>query len=64
MLRCYNIESLNIAIQELEHMDDVGYVKGMMSIFSDTLGKLDIYKRSLHCTDLKRVVRRYLDERH
>ena len=45
-------------------MDDVGYVKRMMSIFSDTLGKLDIYKRSLHCTDLKRVVRRYLDERH
>ena len=48
------IENLNIGIRELEHMGDVGYVKGMMSIFSETLGKMDIYKRPLHCTDLKR----------
>ena len=39
------IENLNIGIRELEHMGDVGYVKGMMSIFSETLGKMDIYKR-------------------
>ena len=48
------IENLNIGIRELEHMGDVGYVKGMMSIFSETLGKMDIYERPLHCTDLKR----------
>ena len=48
------IENLNIGIRELEHMGDVGYVKGMMSIFSETLGKMDIYKRPMHCTDLKR----------
>ncbi len=48
------IENLNIGIPELEHMGDVGYVKGMMSIFSNTLGAMDIYKRPLHCTDLKR----------
>jgi hypothetical protein len=48
------IENLNIGIRELEHMGDVGYVKGMMSIFSETLGAMDIYKRPLHCTDLKR----------
>ena len=48
------IENLNIGIRELEHMGHVGYVKGMMSIFSETLGKMDIYKRPLHCTDLKR----------
>jgi hypothetical protein len=48
------IENLNIGIRELEHMGNVGYVKGMMSIFSETLGKMDIYKRPLHCTDLKR----------
>ena len=29
--------NLNIGIPELEHMGDVGYVKGMMSIFSNTL---------------------------
>ena len=35
-------------------MGNVGYVQGMMSIFSNTLGAMDIYKRPLHCTDLKR----------
>ena len=48
------IENLNIGIPELEHMGNVGYVQGMMSIFSNTLGAMDIYKRPLHCTDLKR----------
>ena len=48
------IENLNIGIPELEHMGNVGYVQGMMSIFSSTLGAMDIYKRPLHCTDLKR----------
>ena len=48
------IQNLNIGIKELEHMGDVGYVNGMMNIFSNTLGAMDIYKRPLHCTDLKR----------
>ena len=48
------IENLNIGLPELEHMGNVGYVQGMMSIFSSTLGAMDIYKRPLHCTDLKR----------
>ena len=46
------IENLNIGIRELEHMGDVGYVQGMMSIFSETLGKMNIYERPLHCTCL------------
>ena len=48
------IQSLDIGIKELEHMGDVGYVNGMMNIFSNTLGAMDVYKRPLHCTDLKR----------
>jgi len=48
------IQNLNIGIKELEHMGDVGYVNGMMNIFSNTLGAMDVYKRPLHCTDLKR----------
>ena len=35
-------------------MGHVGYVQGMISIFSNTLGKMDIYERPIHCTDLKR----------
>ena len=48
------IEILNIGIQELAHMGHVRYVKGIMSIFNETFGKMDIYKRQLHCADLKR----------
>ena len=48
------LQNLNIGIVELEHMGNVGYVEGMMSIFSKSLGVMDIYKRPLHCTDLKR----------
>ena len=48
------IENLNIGIPELEHMGHVGYIQGMISIFSNTLGKMDIYERPIHCTDLKR----------
>ena len=48
------IQNLDIGVKELEHMGNVGYVNGMMSIFSNTLGAMDVYKRPLHCTDLKR----------
>ena len=47
------IENLNIGIPELEHMGNVGYVQGMMSIFSSTLGAMDIYKRPLHVQILR-----------
>jgi hypothetical protein len=48
------IRDLNIGIKELEHMGNVGYLQGMISIMSNTLGAMDIYKRPVHCTDLKR----------
>jgi len=48
------IRDLNIGIKELEHMGNVGYLQGMISIMSNTLGTMDIYKRPVHCTDLKR----------
>jgi len=48
------IENLDIGIKELEHMGNVGYLQGMMTIMSNTLGAMDVYKRPVHCTDLKR----------
>ena len=50
------MENLQLGGKELEHMGDVGYLNGMIDIFSTTLGNMDIYKRPLHCTDLKREV--------
>jgi len=48
------MRDLNIGIKELEHMGNVGYLQGMISIMSNTLCAMDIYKRPVHCTDLKR----------
>ena len=50
------MENLQLGCKELEHMGDVGYLTGMIDIFNNTLGNMDIYKRPLHCTDLKREV--------
>jgi len=50
------MENLAIGSKELEHMGDVGYLNGMIDIFNTTIGNMDIYKRPLHCTDLKREV--------
>jgi len=50
------MENLQLGGKELEHMGDVGYLTGMIDIFNNTLGSMDIYKRPLHCTDLKREV--------
>ena len=50
------MENLKLGCKELEHMGDVGYLNGMIDIFNNTLGNMDIYKRPLHCTDLKREV--------
>ena len=50
------MENLAIGAKELEHMGDVGYLNGMIDIFNNTIGNMDVYKRPLHCTDLKREV--------
>jgi len=50
------MENLKLGCKELEHMGDVGYLNGMIDIFNSTIGNMDVYKRPLHCTDLKREV--------
>ena len=50
------MENLQLGCKELEHMGDVGYLNGMIDIFNSTIGNMDVYKRPLHCTDLKREV--------
>jgi len=50
------MENLNIGSKELEHMGDVGFLNGMIDIFNNTIGNMDIHKRPLHCTDKKREV--------
>jgi len=50
------INSLQIEITDLENTGKLGYVEGISKIFVKALKKLDVYKRPVHCSDLKREV--------
>jgi len=48
------VNSIQLTMTDLENVDRLGYVEGMSSIFIDNLQKTDIYKRPVHCSDVKR----------
>jgi hypothetical protein len=50
------VSSLKISFEDLENVGEVGYVKGITNIISNGLNKLDVHKRPIHCSDLKREV--------
>jgi len=50
------VSSLKISFDDLENVGEVGYVKGITNIISNGLNKLDVHKRPIHCSDLKREV--------
>jgi len=50
------VESIPVNMAELESLGDRGYVEGMAQLISDQLASMDIHKRPIHCTDLKRQV--------
>lgn len=48
------VNSIELNITDLENVGRLGYVEGMSSIFIDNLQKTDLYKRPVHCSDVKR----------
>jgi hypothetical protein len=48
------IENIQIQIKELENVGYNGYVTGITDIILSRLKQLDVSKRPLHCTDIKR----------
>jgi len=50
------IQSLEMSLPELEKMGEVGFAEGMSRLFVDRLNKLDITKRPIHCSDVKREI--------
>ena len=48
------VNSIQLNMTDLENVVRLGYVEGMSNIFIDNLQKTDIYKRPVHCSDLKR----------
>lgn len=50
------VDSLEVGPDNVEYTGVHGYVAGISKIFMDGLRQLDVYKRPIHCTDLKREV--------
>jgi hypothetical protein len=48
------VNSIQLNMTDMENMDRLGYVEGMSTIFIDNLNKTDVYKRPVHCSDMKR----------
>ena len=50
------IQSLELSLPELEKMGEVGFAEGMSRVFVNRLNSLDVTKRPIHCSDLKREI--------
>ena len=50
------VNSLVVTINDLEETARLGYAEGISKIFVNGLKQLDVYKRPIHCSDLKRDV--------
>ena len=48
------IENIKIGLQELEFVRENGIVKGISNVFVNELNTMDVDKRPIHCTDVKR----------
>jgi hypothetical protein len=48
------VDSLQLQIKDLEETARLGYSDGISRIFINGLRELDIFKRPIHCSDLKR----------
>ena len=48
------LSNLDVHIDELEYIGNHGYVNGMTKMIMERLKGMDITKRPIHCTDIKR----------
>jgi hypothetical protein len=48
------VNSLQITLTDLENVGKLGYTEGISRIFTKGLKELDVNKRPIHCSDLKR----------
>ena len=48
------VNTMQLQLSDLERVGEMGYVKGISHIVINKLKELDIYKRPIHCSDLKR----------
>jgi len=48
------VNSLKLQLSDLECVGELGYVEGISKIFVNGLRELDVFKRPIHCSDVKR----------
>jgi hypothetical protein len=48
------VNSLQVQIKDLENVGKSGYTEGISKIFIKGLQELDVFKRPVHCSDIKR----------
>ena len=48
------IENIDIQFEDIENIGKNGYVSGMTNMILSRIKELDVTKRPMHCTDLKR----------
>ena len=56
------LRNMNVHVDELEYIGNHGYVNGMTKMIMDRLKEMDITKRPIHCTDIKRETMYIKDE--
>ena len=50
------VNSLQVQLCDLENTGKFGFVEGISKIFINGLRELDVYRRPIHCSDIKREV--------
>lgn len=50
------IDSIEVTVQDLKYLAKKGYVEGFSNLFIKHLEELDVSKRPLHCSDIKREI--------
>jgi len=48
------VASLNLNVADLERVGQLGYAEGISRIFIRGLKEMDVFKRPIHCSDIKR----------
>ena len=50
------VDSFDLQVSDLENVGRLGYVEGMSNIIINKIKELDVNKRPIHCSDLKREI--------
>jgi len=50
------VKSLTLQLSDLERVGQLGYAEGISKVFVNALKQMDVFKRPIHCSDLKREV--------